>query len=71
MTMPTKPSKISLRDGYVVCPVCDSKVQRILPNTSAVNLPIYCRRCKLQHVVNIEADRALEARTAAAEPYEA
>ena len=28
----------------------------ILPTTSARRLPVYCRKCKNEHVVNIESE---------------
>ncbi len=48
--------KLSVKDGWVICPVCGKgKLQKILPSTTAKNLPRKCKRCGQETLVNIEA----------------
>lgn len=48
--------KILVKDGYIVCPVCRRPTsQRILPDTRAKNLRVWCRKCKHVTVVDIES----------------
>lgn len=45
---------LPVRQGYLGCPYCGAgKLLRILPQTKAVNLQVYCRRCKRELIVNI------------------
>ncbi len=53
---PEKYDKINAHDGWLRCPRCgQKKVQRVLSTTRATALPIYCRRCKCESIVNIPA----------------
>lgn len=37
-----------------MCPLCGKgKLQRVLPTTSAKNLPRYCKRCRREIVIDI------------------
>jgi len=48
--------KLNVKDGWVICPVCGKgKLQKILPSTTAKNLPRKCKRCGQETLVNIEA----------------
>lgn len=39
-----------------MCPVCGKgKVLKLLDHTIAHDLPVYCRRCGKESIVNIEA----------------
>lgn len=43
-----------VEDGFLLCPNCRrERVQAIEPDTEAVNLKIFCRRCKTRHRVDI------------------
>ena len=47
--------KIQIRDGWLICPRCNrGRVLRVTPETSAQNLPVFCRRCCQESIVNIE-----------------
>lgn len=51
---PEKYDKINAHDGWLSCPKCgQKKIQRVLPATRATALPVYCRRCKRESIVNI------------------
>lgn len=48
--------KIRTRDGFLLCPKCGRRTdQKILPNTEARNLPLYCKKCKQSTIVDIES----------------
>lgn len=48
--------KLVIKDGWVMCPVCDKgKLLLVLPSTSVRNLPRKCKRCGQETLVNIEA----------------
>lgn len=41
--------------GRVVCPRCGRKTQqRILPETQARRLPVYCKHCRSETIVDIQ-----------------
>nr|DAP85398.1 MAG TPA: cysteine-rich protein [Caudoviricetes sp.] len=47
---------LTVKDGYVVCPVCkrNKKLLPILPDTSGRRIVAYCRLCKARTIVDIE-----------------
>ena len=48
--------KIVIRNGWLMCPVCGKgKVLKLREDTTAYALPVYCRRCGQESIVNIEA----------------
>lgn len=52
--MQTKPNsvRIEVKNGRAVCPVCHRETQeRILDDTSLVNFPLFCKRCKQTTIV--------------------
>ena len=44
---------IIANNGWLLCPYCRRKLLRVLPDTTARNLPVYCRKCSHESVVNI------------------
>ena len=47
--------KILVKDGWLMCPRCKrGKVLRVTEETVARNLPVFCRRCCQESIVNIE-----------------
>lgn len=45
---------LPVEQGYLRCPSCGARnIQRVLPETRADNLQVYCRRCKRELIVNI------------------
>ena len=51
---------LSVKDGWIVCPGCGKHIQRITPTTEARALPVYCRGCRREIILDI--DRGLSAR---------
>lgn len=53
---------LTVEHGWIKCPYCSSRrLLRLLPETSARNLAVYCRHCRHEVVLNIEEARAREA----------
>ena len=44
--------------GWITCPICHRKLQRVAPETTAENLPVWCPRCKTEYTVSINRDRS-------------
>lgn len=56
--------KIQIRDGWLICPRCRRfKLARIRADTWARNLPVYCRNCHEERVVNIEQSQCFQSRS--------
>lgn len=50
-----KCGKLTVKDGWLLCPVCGKhKVLRLTPGTTAKDLPVYCKRCGQESIVNID-----------------
>lgn len=45
-------------DGFIECPSCRKKIQRITRETEAENLPVWCPRCRKEIVIEIHRDRS-------------
>ena len=46
---------IVIKNGWLMCPQCGKmKVLRLEAETTAHALPVYCRRCRQESIVNIE-----------------
>lgn len=51
---------LSVKDGWIACPQCGRNLIRIRPETESHNLPIFCRGCRTEILLDIE--RGLSAR---------
>lgn len=60
-----KSGKLIVRDGWVTCPCCrrNRHLIRIDPETEASALPVYCRDCKNEIVLNIAKGQSVERRS--------
>ena len=46
---------LQVRNGWIACPVCRQKrLLRIRPDTTAHALPVWCRYCKSEILLNID-----------------
>ena len=50
----TKERIIIDKEGWALCPVCGRRLLRVRPDTMARNLPVYCKRCRQESIVNIQ-----------------
>lgn len=53
---------IVVKDGWVSCPECgrNHRLLRITPETEAHGLPVYCRTCRREIVLNIERGQSVK-----------
>ena len=42
---------------WLHCPKCGTRLQKMLRRTVAYDLPLYCRQCKVEVIVNIGEER--------------
>ncbi len=62
----TECGKLIIKDGWVICPICGKgKIQKLLPSTTAHDLPRICKRCGRETIVNIEAPEPASKETSA------
>ncbi len=64
--MPEKYDKmLRVRDGWIECPIChrNRKLLRITPETKARSLPVFCRSCKREIIIDIERGQSQESRS--------
>lgn len=46
--------KIKTNRGWLMCPKCGvQKLLRLAPTTEVKDLPVYCKHCKQESIVNI------------------
>ena len=51
-------TELDFKYGWVGCPACgNKKIKRIRRDTQARNLPLYCRKCKREYLVEITPDK--------------
>ena len=57
--------KLTVKGGWVTCPVCrrNRRLIRIEPETVAKELPVFCRDCKSEIILNIERGQSVERRS--------
>lgn len=47
---------ISVQKGWAICPDCGrGRLMPILPETRGRMIPAWCKRCRRQHFLNIDA----------------
>lgn len=54
--------KLTVVDGWVSCPVCkrNHRLIRVKPETEAKRLPVYCRTCRSEVILNIERGQSVK-----------
>ena len=62
LTDPPPISKLDIRNGWIVCPICkqNKRLLRIHPETEAKNLEVYCRYCKRAVILDIPKGQSLK-----------
>ena len=59
MNIPAQSDKLLIvRDGRILCPYCNRKIQRVLPDSFADNIPMYCRFCHNETLIDIRGQSA-------------
>lgn len=55
LTKPEKSDTIGAVDHWICCPRCgNDRMLRVGPDTTARNMPVYCKRCRQHIKVNID-----------------
>ena len=54
--------KISTKDGWLTCPICkrNHRLLRITDATRARGLPVYCRTCHSEVILNIDEGQSVK-----------
>ena len=55
--------KLSMKDGWLICPHCRKRLLRVGPDTAARNLSVYCRNCKHSMTVDIHRGQCFESQS--------
>ena len=53
---------IPVRDGWVTCPLCgrNHHLLRVTPDTTAEDLPVYCKTCKREIKLQIARGQSVK-----------
>lgn len=65
MQTTSKCGTIEVKNGWLACPVCNrnKKLLRIDRNTEARGLPVFCRDCKHESILDISRGQRVELRS--------
>ncbi len=57
--------KLTVTDGWVTCPICkrNRRLIRVGSNTVAKALPVFCRDCKTEIILDIDRGQSVERRS--------
>ncbi|MBQ7778374.1 MAG: hypothetical protein IJ396_05645 [Oscillibacter sp.] len=57
--------KLTVKDGWIACPNCrrNKRLLRIEADTEARGLPVYCRDCKAEIILDIARGQSVERRS--------
>lgn len=57
-----KSDKLIVKDGWITCPVCgrNHRLIRIMPETTANRLPVYCRTCRSEIILDIDKGQSVK-----------
>lgn len=58
-------ARLVVTNGWVTCPVCkrNRRLLRVDPETVARRLPVYCRDCKREIILDIDRGQSVERRS--------
>lgn len=63
MTNPADCGKLQTREGFARCPYCGGKLTRITPTTDADRLPVWCRKCRRELMIDIHRGQSYLSRS--------
>lgn len=54
--------KLNVKDGWLICPNCkrNHRLLRVEPETQARGLPVYCRTCRTEIILNIDRGQSVK-----------
>lgn len=53
----------STAGGRLICPTCRAKLIRVLPDTEAINLQVFCRKCKAELKIDIKSGQCFKSQS--------
>lgn len=56
---------LPVKDGWIACPICkrNKRLLRIEPDTTAHRLPVWCRDCKNEILIDVCEGQSFESRS--------
>ena len=65
MKSETRPAKLAVKNGWIACPCCrrNKRLMRVLPETQARSLEVFCRDCKSTIILDIDKGQRVELRS--------
>lgn len=62
MQVEEKRGKIPVVNGWITCPICkqNTRLLRVLTNTEATALPVFCRTCKHEVILDIAVGQSVK-----------
>lgn len=62
MQSSTQCSKLVIKNGWITCPNCrrNHRLLRITDETQAKELPVYCRTCHMEVILDIEQGQSVK-----------
>lgn len=65
MTYQSLHDKLTVKDGWLQCPVCrrNRRLMRVRPDTEGLRIPVYCRDCKTEITIDIREGQCFESRS--------
>lgn len=60
-----RPAKLAVKNGWISCPCCkrNHRLMRVLPETRARSLEVFCRDCKSTIILDIDEGQRVELRS--------
>ena len=57
--------KLAIKNGWISCPCCkrNHRLMRVLPETQARSLEVFCRDCKSTIILDIDEGQRVELRS--------
>ena len=65
MKSETSHAKLAVKNGWITCPCCrrNKRLMRVLPETRARSLEVFCRDCKSTIILDIDEGQRVELRS--------
>lgn len=62
MQTANKSAILPVKDGWISCPVCrrNHRLLRIDDRTEALGLPVYCRTCRTEIILDIDKGQSVK-----------
>jgi predicted amidophosphoribosyltransferase len=54
---------LPIKGAFACCPYCGGKLTRIAPDTEAERLPVWCRKCRRELLIDIQRGQSFLSRS--------